>query len=842
MYTYIGPGSTSANGKPTANYKITLRLFRDCASSGPQLEAEQVTVGIYANSVLVKTLPLPIQGSVDRISLNTGSFPCLSGQVSVCYEIALYSSEVNLEVNAEGYTLARLGCCRVDRISNLSVATNVGSNYVTKIPGTIDLPIGTNNSPQFLVRDTALVCANKFFTLNFGAIDSDEDVLIYSFCDAFNSGSGSNTAQPPATLVPSPLPYLFPYSGNNPLGSRVSINPSTGIISGIAPPEGSYVVNVCIFESRNGKIISEHRKDFILKVQNCELIEADLPDKIIQCKAFTVHFENGSSSSGITSYQWNMGDKAQTQFSSPTVDYTYADTGRYLARLKITGPRGCQGEDSTWVLVYPGFTPQFSIRGNCFSNPVFFADKTTSRYGIVNIWRWNFGDETTDADTSRQKNPSYAYAAPSNKTIRLVVEDTRGCIDSVEQTFSLSDKPTLLLPFKDTLICSIDTLQLSILNSGSFQWTPTARMINPTSDSPLVFPLQTTTYRVTLTDNGCTNTDSVLVRVLDFIKVFAGRDTTICAGDAIQLTTQTDALNFLWKSSSGEIVPPLKNPIVQPAKTTQYYVTANLGKCEDKDTVQVKTVPYPIANAGKDTIVCFGEKILLQGKVTGSRFLWSPSGTLSNPRLLQPFAVTYTSTFYVLTVSDTLGCDKQVRDTVLITIAPPVKAFAGNDTAILVNQPLQLFATGGTQFNWSPEYGLSNATIANPIVLIPDPIDSIRYRVKVSVPGGCSATDEIVIKIFNTGPEIFIPSAFTPNQDGLNDKLKPFTVGIQQLLYFSVYNRWGQLVYSSKELNKGWDGKLAGVPQPAGTYVFAAEGIDYLGKRILKKGTTVLIR
>ena len=267
-----------------------------------------------------------------------------------------------------------------------------------------------------------------------------------------------------------------------------------------------------------------------------------------------------------------------------------------------------------------------------------------------------------------------------------------------------------------------------------------------------------------------------------------------------------------------------------------------MGKCEDKDTVQVKIVPYPIANAGRDTIVCFGEKIQLKGKVTGSKYLWSPSGTLSNPAILQPIAVTYTSTYYVLSVSDTLGCKKTVRDTVLVTVALPVKAFAGNDTAILVNQPLQLSATGGTLYSWSPEFGLSNPAIANPIALIQDPIDSIRYRVKVSVPGGCSASDDILVKIFNTGPDIFSPSAFTPNQDGLNDILKPFPVGIQQFLYFTVYNRWGQVMYTSKEINKGWDGKFAGLPQPSGTYVFSAEGIDYLGKRILKKGTTVLIR
>ena len=841
MYTYIGEGTPTSSGKPTANYKVSLRLFRDCASSGPRLEVEQVTVGVYANDVLVKSLPLLLQGAVDQISLNTANFPCLSGQVSVCYQVALYTADVTLEVNAEGYTLARLGCCRVDRISNLAVASNVGSNYVTKIPGTTALSAGTNNSPQFLVKDTALVCANKSFTLNFGAIDSDEDVLIYSFCDAF-SGSGSNNSPLPGNLFTSPLPYLFPYSGSNPLGSQVSINPNTGIISGIAPPEGSYVVNVCIYESRNGKIISEHRKDFILKVQNCELIEADLPDKIIQCKDFLVYFENGSFASGITSYQWEMGDKAQTKFNTPTVNFTYADTGRYIARLNITGPRGCQGVDSTLVLVYPGFVPGFSVRGNCYINPVFFTDKTTSRYGSVNFWKWNFGDDTTEADTAIIKNPNYTYAAPSNKSIRLVTGDNRGCIDSLELVFPLADKPALQLPFKDTLICSIDTLRLSILNTGTFQWTPTTRMLNPNSDSPLVFPLKTTKYWITLTDNGCKNTDSVLVRVLDFIKVDAGKDTTICAGDPVQLNIQTEALNFLWKTSSEEIVAPVKNPIVQPQKTTQYFIKANLGKCEDKDSVQVKTVPYPIAIAGKDTIVCFGEKIQLKGKVTGSKYLWSPSGTLSNPAILQPIAVTYTSTYYVLSVSDTLGCKKIVSDTVLVTVALPVKAFAGNDTAILVNQPLQLSATGGAFYSWSPEFGLSNPSIANPIAMIQDPIDSIRYRVMVSIPGGCSATDDIVVKIFNTGPDIFIPSAFTPNQDGLNDILKPFPVGIQQFLYFTVYNRWGQLMYTSKEINKGWDGKFAGLPQPSGTYVFSAEAIDYLGKRILKKGTTVLIR
>ena len=233
FYEYLGPGAPG-----TSNYKITLRLFRDCSSSGPLLENENVTAGIYANNILVISLPLPLFGAVNTISLNTSAFPCLVGSVNVCYQMAIYSSNVNLPDNSIGYTLSRIGCCRVDKVSNLSQISNVGSNYVTKIPGTASLSSGHNSSPQFLVKDTALVCANKSFTLDFGAEDPDKDILTYSFCDAFTSGSGTNNLPPPINLNLVSLPYGFSYSGTSPLGSRVQINPTTGIISGIAPPEG----------------------------------------------------------------------------------------------------------------------------------------------------------------------------------------------------------------------------------------------------------------------------------------------------------------------------------------------------------------------------------------------------------------------------------------------------------------------------------------------------------------------------------------------------------------------------------------------------------------------------
>ena len=840
FYEYLSPGITPG----TSIYRITLRLFRDCASSGPRLENEPVTVGIYANNAIVSSLPLPLTTAVTTISLNTAAFPCLVGSVNVCYETAMYSSTITLNDNTSGYTLSRIGCCRVDKISNLSVQFSVGSNYVTKIPGSLALPSGHNSSPQFFVKDTALVCANKPFVLDFGAADADGDQLTYTFCDAYTSGNGSNNAAPPASLNLISLPYANPYSGSFPLGSKVSINPGTGIISGIAPPEGSYVVNVCITESRNGKEFSQHRKDFILKVQNCDFIEAVLPDKIIQCNDFVVHFENQSSSSAIISYLWQFGDPASANNSStsPTFDHTYSDTGRYKARLSVLGPKGCVGEDSTLVLVYPGFKPAFSFVGGCYLNPFQFNDATTAQYGKVDSWLWTFGDDLTDADTSIIQNPKYIYPTPSTKNISLVVTSSKGCIDSLHKNLVASDRPLLQLPFRDTLICSIDTLVIPVLNGGVYSWKPNINIIGANTSSPLVFPKDTTRYIVTVNDKGCVSTDTVTINVLSFIKVTAGNDSLICKTDIIRLHPVSYALGYQWTASSGEKVDNVKNPLVNPLINTRYYVIANLGKCQDHDTIMINVAAYPVAVAGPDTTICFGNRLLLRSTVAGSSVVWSPSASLLNANTSNPIAGPSKTTAYIISVSDTLGCPKTVRDTIIVTIAPPITANAGKDTVVLINQPLQLQATGGEQYSWSPETGLSNPFIANPVAVLDERTDSIKYTVRVMGSGGCFSEDDIVVRVFKTGPQIFVPSAFTPNGDGKNDILRPNTIGITTLHFFRIYNRWGQLLYTTHEFGKGWDGMFNGVQQPSATYVFTTEGTDYLGKVVYRKGTSVLIR
>ena len=165
-------------------------------------------------------------------------------------------------------------------------------------------------------------------------------------------------------------------------------------------------------------------------------------------------------------------------------------------------------------------------------------------------------------------------------------------------------------------------------------------------------------------------------------------------------------------------------------------------------------------------------------------------------------------TLYILNVTDTLGCPKPVTDIVTCKCYTKSIAFAGNDTTVVRTQPLQLNASGGTIYQWSPATNLSNPDIANPIATFTDGQIHFTYRVKVSTPEGCFSNDSIKIFIFETQPDVFIPTAFTPNGDGKNDVFKPTIAGMKQFFYFRVYNRWGQLLFSTCQPNKGWDGTL----------------------------------
>ena len=854
-YRFLG----IANGE--YRYEITLKLFRNCGSAGAPLDTE-AAIAIFEKGTnrMYSNFRIGLTRS-EELRLKAPG-PCITNAPTVCYEVGYYVFEVTLPAHSLGYTVTYQRCCRINGISNLFNSGGVGASYTADIPGTNIHPKGPENtSAKFVGTDTVIVCAGYPFTYSFGATDGDNtDVLRYSFCNAYRGGGQANTPlggpntptpDPPAAPPYSSVDYAFPFNGASPLGIEVTVDPNTGLISGRAPAEGIYVVTVCVDEIRDGVVIATQRKDLQIKAGGCDIAKAQLKPEYISCDGFTLTFNNLSNSPLINSYYWEFGDPGSGAANSSTLvnpTHTYSDAGEYKIKLVTNRNQECSDSSEALVKVWPGFFPDFNSTGVCLINPVNFTDLTTTNYGVVDKWSWDFGQLNATNDTSNIRNPSWNYADTGLKTVRMIVGNSKGCIDTVTKDIHIIDKPPITLAFRDTLICVPDQLQLQASGTGSFRWTPTTAMINSNTATPTVNPVTTTVYTVELNQQGCVNTDSVRVRVVHVVTLRDMPDTTICLTDSVRLNIISDGLRYEWTSSpASEILDPTdQNPTVIPtAASTTYQVVARIGSCTDTETIVVRTDPYPTANAGPDTTICYSSTAFLQGTHDGSSFQWTPTSTLRNSNTLNPIAQPLDTTAYILTVYDSLnlpGCPKPGYDTVIVNVMPKIFPFAGRDTMVVVNQPLQLNAEGGVRYEWSPANGLDNPNSKNPIAVFGPETDSIRYMVKVFNEIDCVDSAYINVKVFKTNPYVFVPSAFTPNGDGLNDVIRPVAVGVQEIKYFRIYNRWGQMLFHTTENQKGWDGKIKGVLQGTNVFVWMVGAIDYLGNPIFLKGTVTLIR
>jgi gliding motility-associated-like protein len=155
------------------------------------------------------------------------------------------------------------------------------------------------------------------------------------------------------------------------------------------------------------------------------------------------------------------------------------------------------------------------------------------------------------------------------------------------------------------------------------------------------------------------------------------------------------------------------------------------------------------------------------------------------------------------------------------------------------NFPLNLEARNlGGSVRWSPANDLDDATSYHPVFT---GSTDINFTVTHILPGGCITTDTQPVKMAEK-PGIFVPTGFSPNGDGVNEILKPILVGMKELDYFKVFNRWGQLLFETKSNGLGWDGRLKGHRLETQVITWIAQGKGYDGKIYLRKGTTLLLR
>lgn len=441
-------------------------------------------------------------------------------------------------------------------------------------------------------------------------------------------------------------------------------------------------------------------------------------------------------------------------------------------------------------------------------------------------------------------------------THSFIIKDSAGC---TKDTSIIITQPTALVANASVIspascFGNDGKILVSISGGTPKYWTS----INGTffrPDTLITAPVGTYPFITAMDINGCKDTvDLPLSLPLnDTMRLNLPSSFNLCEGASHTIfpvvNDQIPDTAFTWHWLSDEPVssiedPSVKNVVIAPADTANFFVHATWGLCQRFDTVTANLLYKPRVTVGNDTVTCFGSPVLLKGSLLNASgqvtFSWLPPYFVNNSSVPVTFATPATpgSHLYALVVRDNYGCNFLNADTMLVTVLDPVPAFAGNDTIALWGEAHQLFGSGGVQYTWAPATVLNNAAAQNPVALL---YNDTRFTLKVMNLAGCTAYDTVLIKVLK-GPAYYLPSAFSPNGDGRNDIFRPLPAGISVTKNFSIYNRYGHLVFETNQWLKGWDGRYKGQMQPAGAYIWFLNGLDKNGKIIQKKGTVILVK
>ncbi len=419
----------------------------------------------------------------------------------------------------------------------------------------------------------------------------------------------------------------------------------------------------------------------------------------------------------------------------------------------------------------------------------------------------------------------------------LNADTSSGCgINSATAQINLYDQPVVDAG-PDVTICNGQSTQLNCSTAPNYLWTPPVGLNCTTCPNPVATPTETTIYTVQAAIGSCTAQDQVTVFVDNPVPVEAMPDASICIGASIPLSA-INSNSFTWGPSATLSCTNCATPLASPTVTTTYTVMGNNTCFSSQDVVVITVNPLPVITTSVPQSICPGTFVnIFADAANAVNFAWSPSTGLSSTNTPNPNAGPITNTTYTVIVTNANGCSDTANVEVSVYPLSPINA-SPSISYIYWGESTPLHTESGTSFQWQPTFGLDDPNSANPIA---SPTETTTYYVTAHDANGCIVTDSVVV-VVSKDAVINLPSAFSPNGDGKNDNYKMFYKGIFHLDEFAIYNRWGQKVWSTSNVDIGWDGKINGEPAQVGTYVYLVTGTDLSNNAITKQGNVTILR
>jgi gliding motility-associated-like protein len=374
----------------------------------------------------------------------------------------------------------------------------------------------------------------------------------------------------------------------------------------------------------------------------------------------------------------------------------------------------------------------------------------------------------------------------------------------------------------DTIKCNADTVVISATGGFSnYTWQPGNNMIAIADSAIKVFPTFSQQYTVTADAYpGCMIKDTIFIEVRQSPVIDLGNDTSFCKTSFLVLRAANEFDSYLW--NTGETSDSIK-----VSEEGTYFISATYNNgCISKDTIRIlKTYDLPVVNLNASTILCKEQNDYLDAGPGFLSYLWQDGSTN------RKYKVTVPGT-YSVRVSDNNNCFGSV--TVVITkIVLPPSGFLGKDTSLCEGGSVTLMPNNTfISYLWNNGSSSSNTIVRREGI----------YTLNVNDNLGCTGTDTIIVNKKNCPNSFYVPTGFTPNNDGKNDLFKPIITGALMSYEFSIYNRWGQRVFLSGDKNIGWDGTVKGLNQDGNVFVWTCKYQFYNQQPEAKKGTVILIR
>ncbi|MBL7923793.1 MAG: PKD domain-containing protein [Bacteroidia bacterium] len=576
------------------------------------------------------------------------------------------------------------------------------------------------------------------------------------------------------------------------------------------------------------------------------------------CQGMPIATSNTSSLPGgiISACQWQFGDGRSSNAVNPAIHYP--QPGTYQISLMVTGNNGCTDSVSASVTVLPAPVPSILMQNSCSGEAVSFAAGSAGT-GPLNAWSWNFGD----GSTSVQPAPAHAYSQHGQYNVYLRVTDALGCVGDTLQPLQIYARPVAAFSAGD----ECPGVPVSFMNQSgiapgyaisAWQWsfgdgTPLEATAGPQHSyaSPGSYPVSL----VAVSANGCRDTARSTLRIFPLPQVSFTAD-TVCAGLPSSFSNRSAIASgsiaaWNWDfgdGTAGSAYAP--QHVYARGGTYPVRLTAVSDQgCVDSATAAVRVWRLPQAGIRADVqegceplAVQFSDfSSSADGVVSGWFWDFGQGDTVSGP--LPAFTYSSAGSYSVtLTVTSSLGCVHDSLHTAFIHVHPnPVAAFSYDPQQPSVYMPEVFFhdqSGGAAQWWWN--FGDSaTSVLQNPSHLYGSP-GTYTVTLIVESSEGCRDTVWKVLEV-EKDYAFWIPNAFTPNNDGRNDvfMVKGFGYTGYEM---SIFNRWGERVYTGSNDAEGWDGTLGGEPVKMDVYVYKVDIRDVFGNPHSYTGRVTLVR